>query len=83
MSTILDHARAAQGILNNANHLLATTRQLARDIGLAPFRIAHITAAMNDNTHAWQELNELAASLTLDRQPPIMPPYNLSTPHET
>ncbi len=69
--TISQHCREAQDILNKANRLLATTRGFAHDIGLAPFRIAHLTAAMDDNTHAWQELDQLATALettTTDRK---------------
>jgi len=70
--TISAQARTLQNNLNHINAVLEGLRDLARDIGLAPFRIAHIQAAMDDNTHAWQELNELATSLELtgaDHQP--------------
>jgi len=72
-TTISTQARAAQDILNHANSLLESTRELARNIGLAPFRIAHISKAISDNDHAWQELNELASALELTGQPSKRP----------
>lgn len=81
-NTVSAHARTAQHILNNANDLLSTTLELARDIGLAPFRIRHIIAAMDDNTHAWQELNELATALELTGEPRHPTPPKAPIPTE-
>lgn len=67
--TISAHCRAVQNYLTKANDLLATTLALARAVGLAPFRIAHITAAISDNQHAWRDLNELATALELTGEP--------------
>jgi len=63
--TISGQLRLTQDRLNIINHDLAATLALAHQIGLAPFRIAAIQAAMNDNQHAWNELNAVATSLEL------------------
>lgn len=56
-------------MLNQTNSLLESTRELARNIGLAPFRVTHISKAIADNQHAWHELDELATALELTGQP--------------
>lgn len=79
--TISSQARAVQDMLNKADDLLEITRTRAHHIGLAPFRIAHITRAIADNQHAWQELNELATALELtgEARPPCPAPAPTST----
>jgi len=63
--TLSQRARTCQDLLNATNDELDAMRTLAHQIGLAPFRIAHISKAIADNQHAWQELNELATALEL------------------
>lgn len=76
--TISQLCRTIQKELSTINNVLHTTRTLAQDIGLTPFRIANIQAAINDNEHAWQELNTVATALELTgadfRDPPSTAP---------
>lgn len=70
--TLSATARAIQNTLTELNDELHEAFTLAHGIGLDPFRIAHIHAALQDNQHAWQELNQLATALELtgaDHQP--------------
>jgi len=80
--TLSATARAIQNTLNELNDELHEALTLAQHIGLPPFHIAHIQAALSDNQHAWTELGRLASSLELTSTRSTMPPCNLSTPHE-
>jgi len=63
--TLSTRARAIQDELPAINNELTVLRDDAQHIGLAPFRIRHISCAIDYNQHAWQELNELATALEL------------------
>lgn len=63
--TISQLCRDSQEGLNAINDSLRATLALAQHIGLAPFRIANIQHAIDDNQHAWDELNAVATALEL------------------
>jgi len=63
--TLSTRIRSIQDELNAINNHLAAILNDANHIGLAPFRVAHIQAAIDDNDHAWSQLNELATALEL------------------
>lgn len=67
--TISQLCRTVQHNLSTQNEVLHAAKALAKDIGLAPFRIAHLIAALQSNRTAWVELNTLATSLELTGQP--------------
>jgi len=61
--TLSTRLRAIQDELSATNNELTVILDDANHIGLAPFRIAGIQAAINDNQHAWDELNAVATAL--------------------
>jgi len=63
--TLSQICRTLQTDLSTINVILAAATSLSRDIGLAPFRTAHLEAAMQHNQHAWEQLNQLATALEL------------------
>lgn len=63
--TLSVRARAIQDELTALNNELLVLKDDAIHVGLAPFRIAHIRAALTDNEHAWEELNRIATALEL------------------
>jgi len=63
--TLSTRIHAVQDELTAVNNELAVILDDANHIGLAPFRTAHIQAAIDDNQHAWAELNALATALEL------------------
>lgn len=63
--TVSQLCRTLQNDLSTLNDVLHTTKALAQDIGLAPFRIAGIQTAIHDTQHAWTELNTVATALEL------------------
>lgn len=68
--TLSTRIRAIQAELNAANNDLTVILNDASHIGLAPFRIANIQAAIHDNQHAWDELNLVARALELSGADP-------------
>jgi len=70
--TLSTRIRAVQDELNASNNKLSVILDDASHTGLAPFRIANIQTAIDDNQHAWNELNLVATALELsgaDRNP--------------
>lgn len=62
------HLRGVQDDLNRIKDDLEAIKSIALHRDVTPARIAHIQAAINDNTHAWEELNRLTTSLELTGQ---------------